>query len=224
MRRSEINALMHQAVQFFKSCLLPLPPFAYWTPEEWTDRGREYDEIRVNAFGWDVTDFGSGDFYRCGLLLFTLRNGNQRLPNDTKTYAEKAMIVRERQITPLHFHWHKMEDIINRGGGELVLQLYNSQPDGSLKDTPVTVHSDGRVYSVPAGGLVRLGPGESITLYPGQYHQFWAEGGTLLVMEVSQCNDDAADNRFYSKVGRFPQIEEDEPPLYLLGCEYPKAQ
>lgn len=224
MRRSEINALMRQAVQFFNSYRFPLPPFAYWTPEDWASRGPAYDEIRDNALGWDITDFGSGDFYRCGLLLFTLRNGNQQLAKYTKPYAEKAMIVREGQLTPYHFHWHKMEDIINRGGGELVLQLYNSAPDGAFEDTPVSVHSDGRVYSISAGGLVRLGPGESITLRQGQYHQFWAEGETTLVVEVSQCNDDTADNRFYGQVGRFPEIEEDEPPVYLLGGEYPRAE
>ena len=224
MRRSEINALMRQAVQFFEKYQLPLPPFAYWMPEEWRDKGRESDEIRDNALGWDITDFGSGDFYRCGLLLFTLRNGNQQLSQYTKPYAEKAMMVREGQVTPYHFHWHKMEDIINRGGGELVLQLYNSAADGSFADTPVAVHTDGCSYSIPAGGVVRLKPGESITLHPKQYHQFWAEGETTLVMEVSQCNDDTADNRFYSQVGRFPSIEEDEPPLYLLGCEYPSVR
>jgi D-lyxose ketol-isomerase len=28
-----------------------------------------------NMLGWDITDFGSGNFYRRGLFLFTLRNG-----------------------------------------------------------------------------------------------------------------------------------------------------
>lgn len=31
------------------------------------------------------------------------------------------MFVREGQTTPIHFHWHKMEDIINRGGGDLCM-------------------------------------------------------------------------------------------------------
>ncbi len=39
--------------------------------------------------------------------------------------------------------------------------------------------------------------------------------------EVSQCNDDNTDNRFNPPVGRFPAIEEDEPPYRLLCNEYP---
>ena len=37
-------------------------------------------------------------------------------------------------------------------------------------------------------------------------------------------NDDNVDNRFYEKQGRFPTIEEDETPLYLLCNEYPQAK
>ena len=36
------------------------------------------------------------------------------------------MIVEENQETPMHFHWSKMEDIINRGGGNLVIELFRS--------------------------------------------------------------------------------------------------
>jgi D-lyxose ketol-isomerase len=45
----------------------------------------------------------------------------------------------------------------------------------------------------------------------------------VLVGEVSTINDDRIDNRFNPPVGRFPEIEEDEPPLYLLCTEYPPA-
>jgi len=48
--------------------------------------------------------------------------------------------------------------------------------------------------------------------------------GAVLLGEVSQCNDDNTDNRFYEKVGRFPAIEEDEPPYRLLCDEYPPAK
>ena|SRR5690554_1431468 len=41
--------------------------------------------------GWDITDFGSGEFYKRGLFLFTLRNGKYKV--DKKPYAEKIMIV-----------------------------------------------------------------------------------------------------------------------------------
>lgn len=39
--------------------------------------------------GWDITDFGRGDFSTCGFGLITLRNGNQHNPKYKKVYAEK---------------------------------------------------------------------------------------------------------------------------------------
>jgi len=224
MKRSEINKLIKDAICFFDIMNFKLPPFAYWTADEWKQKNHEYDEIRENKLGWDVTDYGGGDFTGKGLLLFTIRNGKPDL-KDSKTYAEKIMIVRENQITPYHFHWKKREDIINRGGGNLLIKLYNSTEDGEFSQEPVEVHVDGRAFTVPAGSIIRLNPGESITLLTGQYHSFWGEpgAGTVLVGEVSECNDDFLDNRFYENVGRFPEIEEDEAPLYLLCNEYPKA-
>ena len=74
--------------------------------------------------------------------------------------------------------------------------------------------------TVPAGDVVVLDPGESITLPTRLYHAFWAEGGRVLVGEVSTGNADASDNRFYPPVGRFAAIEEDEPPVHLLCTEY----
>jgi D-lyxose ketol-isomerase len=44
----------------------------------------------------------------------------------------------------------------------------------------------------------------------------------VLLGEVSQCNDDKTDNRFHDNIGRFPDIEEDEPPYRLLCGEYPR--
>jgi D-lyxose ketol-isomerase len=35
-------------------------------------------------------------------------------------------------------------------------------------------------------------------------------------------NDDAADNRFWEPIGRFPEIEEDVPAEALLCTEYPE--
>lgn len=225
MKRSEINSLIENAITFLKQNNFYLPPFAFWSPEEWSKKkGAEYDEIRDNQLGWDITDFGSGNFAKTGLFLFTIRNGNQKLKKYVKPYAEKIMLVNEEQITPYHFHWNKMEDIINRGGGNLLVKLYNSTEDNGFADTQVIVHSDGRIYKVDAGNIVRLRPEESISLHKGQYHSFWGEKncGTVLVGEVSQCNDDATDNCFYDKVGRFPEIDEDEKLKYLLCIDYKK--
>ena len=89
----------------------------------------------------------------------------------------------------------------------------------------MTVHVDGRKLSVPAGTQVRLKPGQSITITPLLYHDFTVEpgGGPVLLGEVSQVNDDSSDNRFEPPMGRFPTIEEDEPPYRLLCNEYPAA-
>ncbi len=227
MKRSELNKIMRDAVMFIDKMNFKLPPFVLWPAEEWDKKGHEYDEIRDNMLGWDITDFGSGDYNKIGLLMITLRNGNFNDSKYVKPYAEKLLIVQENQVTPFHFHWSKMEDIINRGGGNLIIQVYNSN-ENEEKDTetPVTIMSDGRVYQVEAGGLIRLKPGESISIQTGMYHKFWGESGsgTTLVGEVSKVNDDRIDNRFYEPTGRFPKIDEDEKPLYLLGNEYPKAK
>ncbi len=223
MKRSQINAAIRDALKMFDEYKISLPPFVHWSAQEWKSRGDEVNEIRENMLGWDITDFGGGDFSKMGLLLITVRNGNQILKDKyPKPYAEKLMVVKEGQITPMHFHWSKMEDIINAGGGNLIIKLYNSTENEELSDTDVVVSMDGVRYTFPAGTEVKLEPGSSITLTPGLYHRFWGEvgAGTVLVREVSMCNDDANDNRFYDEVGRFPKIEEDEAPLRLLCNEY----
>ena len=224
MKRSQINLLIKNTIGWLEELNVHLPPFAYWTPEDWAAKGHEYDEIRENMLGWDVTDYGRGDFDQVGLLLFTIRNGNLKNPNFAKPYAEKMLISQVDQLSPNHFHWYKMEDIINRGGGTLMLQLWNSTKEGELENTDVTVRIDGRTCTVPAGGMVFLTPGESITLSPGQYHLFTAKEKKVLAWEVSMVNDDNTDNRFYETQERFTYIEEDEPAEYLLCNEYPQAQ
>ncbi len=222
MKRSEINTLIRDAEAFIRQNNFHLPPFAFWSPADWTSKGPEVREIVDNQLGWDITDFGLGIYRQMGLLLFTVRNGHpdnlKRMQG--KIYAEKIMIVGVDQFTPYHFHWAKMEDIINRGGGKLMVQLYNSTPDDKLADADVTVSTDGVQRVLKAGGVVALGPGESISLTPRLYHQFWGAGERVLVGEVSMVNDDHTDNRFYDPVGRFPDIEEDEPPVHLLVTDY----
>jgi D-lyxose ketol-isomerase len=222
MKRSEINAIMQKADDFIHSRGFYLPPFAYWTPEAWTKKGPEVSEIVENKLGWDITDFGKGDFNAFGLFLFTIRNGNiqgwQTMKG--KLYAEKIMVVEEGQVTPMHFHWNKMEDIINRGGGYLLVQLYNATADEGLDEkNKVLTSVDGLRRSLMPGETVRLAPGESISLGQRCYHKFWGQG-RVLVGEVSLVNDDQKDNRFYEPIGRFPEIEEDVPPLYLLCNDY----
>jgi D-lyxose ketol-isomerase len=213
---------MREAEAFLEECRFYLPPFAFWTPEDWTNKGKEVDEIVHCRLGWDITDFGLGDFEKTGLFLFTIRNGhpeNLKL-GQGKLYAEKILIAGDNQLTPLHFHWTKTEDIINRGGGRLALQLYNSTEDEGLSDQDVVVSIDGVLRTFKAGETLTLNPGESITLPSYCYHNFWGISGRVLVGEVSLVNDDYRDNRFFKDVGRFPEVEEDEPPLYLLVNDY----
>jgi len=224
MKRSEINAIMRQADDFIRQRGFHLPPFAYWSAEDWQKQGEDAREIVENRLGWDITDFGSGHFATTGLFLFTVRNGSldEMRAKRGKLYCEKVMVVEIDQVTPMHFHWNKVEDIINRGGGNLVIQLYNATGDERLDDTPVTASLDGVTRRVTAGDTVVLSPGESITLRPRLYHKFWGAEGRVLVGEVSLVNDDERDNRFYEPVGRFPEIEEDVAPLHLLVTDYAK--
>lgn len=222
MKRSEINAIIEDAIRFSGDMNFRLPPFAAFSPAQWRGKGEEYREIADNMLGWDITDFGSGNYEKVGLLMFTLRNGSLHNPAYTKPYAEKLLIALEEQVTPYHFHWNKMEDIINRGGGNLVIRMYNRTQDERLADTDVQVHMDGRTFTCRAGEELILHPGESITIHPGQYHSFWGEKGKgrVLVGEVSKVNDDTVDNRFLEPTGRFPEIEEDEEARFLLYTDY----
>lgn len=226
MKRSEINEIMENSLNFIeKEMKFLLPPFAKWSPKEWRHKGEDSFEIIDQQLGWDITDFGSGNFNEVGLLLFTIRNGSfEELKKiNGKIYAEKVMIVREEQMTPIHFHFQKMEDIINRGGGELVIQLWKSLYDDFLDLTSdVIVSVDSVKRRVKAGGTITLKPGESVCLPQQLYHKFWGKKGTgtTFVGEVSRVNDDYVDNHFYEKVGRFAEIEEDVEPLYLLYGDY----
>lgn len=223
MKRSEVNRALKKMEACIRKYKIALPPFCSFTPEEWKEKGHDYDEVRDNMLGWDITDYGLGDFKKVGFSLITLRNGNRKMEKYTKTYAEKLLYLDEGQRAVMHFHWTKMEDIINRGGGNVLIRVYNSTLGGEFADTDVTVNCDGREFSVEAGTQIRLEPGQSITVYPYMYHDFEVETGTgeVLLGEVSMCNDDETDNRFYEPMGRFPEIEEDEPPYRLLCNEYP---
>ena len=221
MKRSEVNQIMREGDAFIRSFGFVLPPFAYYTPDEM--RQRADTNIYRDKLGWDITDFGAGNFDDFGLFLFTVRNGPTA---DLKAgrgmlYAEKIMIVREKQVTPTHRHNIKVEDIINRGGGTLTLELNVTGPGESVdQEAEVSVLVDGEKKTMPAGDKLRLEPGQSVTLFPNVWHSFWAEGKDCLIGEVSTVNDDVGDNVFAKPIGRFADIEEDEAPLHLLVADY----
>ncbi len=223
MKRSRINAIIRDAEEFIRSFEFLLPPFAHWSPEEWRGAGEATAELRRAGCGWDITDFGQGDFDRKGLVLITLRNGNAADLSRGRgmLYAEKLLVLREGQTAISHYHKVKTEDIIVRGGAPMVARLHNVLPDGTHDtETPVDVRMDGVLRRVEAGGTVQVDPGASITLEPGCAHAFWSAGGDSLLGEVSTVNDDATDNYFFEEVSRFPGVDEDEPPYRLIVPDY----
>jgi len=221
VNRSDINSILRDADVFIRDQGFVLPPFANWTPQDWKGIS-DASRLVAPRLGWDITDFGSGDFSRCGLVLFTLRNGAPTQLGGVldKPYAEKVLVVKERQVTPMHCHRVKTEDIINRSGASLIIELRRGTPEGTVGEEDVTVFVDSRARAVPGGGHVKLEPGESITLEPYCFHSFWAEGGSVLAGEVSSVNDDATDNLFLKSSGRFPEIVEDVAALRLLVSDY----
>jgi D-lyxose ketol-isomerase len=216
MLRSEVDALIDDALDRFERQGLVLPPWARFSSADWAARPAQARFCAEHQMGWDVTDFGSGDFAARGLLLLCTRNGIQGRPGE-RPYAEKLMVVRDGQETPFHFHAVKSEDIINRGGGNLVVEVTRFTDD--VETTGVEeVLIDGDVRRLPPRSPVVLSPGESITLMPGQMHRFYGRG-IVLVGEVSQTNDDNGDNFFLDPVGRFAAIVEDRPVRYPLWTE-----
>lgn len=223
MKRSQINKIMTEADEMIRRHGFALPPFAYWSPQDFVARGPHAEALITARCGWDITDYGDGDFERMGLFLFTLRNG--RLADLQRgggmCYAEKLLISRRDQLSPMHTHALKAEDIINRGGATLVVELYGSDDQGDFApDRGVRVFCDGLAQDLGPGEKLRLEPGQSVTLMPGDWHAFWAEGGDVLIGEVSTVNDDVTDNIFRDPIGRFAQIEEDAAPTHLLVSDY----
>lgn len=232
LRRSVINASIVRAMEVFQHFGVSLPPFAFWLVEDWHEVGTEADEIRDCMLGWDVTDFGSDDFSRIGRTLFTLRNGSARHTGYAKSYAEKLILDPEGQRAPSHYHRSKREDIINRSGGNILVQLTGLDDDNLPCGGFLTVQVDGCSRRIASGETVRLRPGESVCIPPRTVHQFWGEEGTghridgigyTLSSEVSSVCDDLEDNAFFDDMRRFPEIVEDEPRRYYLCHEYPAA-
>ncbi|WP_299154984.1 D-lyxose/D-mannose family sugar isomerase [uncultured Tateyamaria sp.] len=223
MKRSRINQIMAEADAMIRSHGFTLPQFAYWTPDDFRARKKIATRIIEARMGWDITDYGQGDFDNLGLFLFTLRNGSladlQR--GGGMVYAEKLLISKQDQISPMHTHVIKSEDIINRGGATMVIELFGSDDKGHFDpDRGGTVICDGIKRTFAPGEKLKFAPGESITLMPGDWHAFWGEGGDVLIGEVSTVNDDLTDNIFREPIGRFAKIDEDEAPTHLLVSDY----
>lgn len=78
--------------EMIRKCGFHLPPFCDFTPDEWKEKGHEYDEIRDNMLGWDITDYGLGNFKKIGFSLITLRNGNTHM-DKYKKHMRKSFFI-----------------------------------------------------------------------------------------------------------------------------------
>ncbi|MEE9314776.1 MAG: D-lyxose/D-mannose family sugar isomerase [Rhizobiaceae bacterium] len=223
MKRSTINTIIAKADADIRSHGFFLPPFAYFTPKEMVSRKDQLSAITEARLGWDITDYGAGKFDEMGLFLFTTRNGSldELKRGGGMCYAEKLMISRHNQISPSHRHILKTEDIINRGGATLAIEMFESDAEGKIDPSLIVpVMCDGLLRTFTGGDTLHLAPGESVTLRPGNWHKFWGEGGDVLIGEVSTVNDDLTDNIFAEPIGRFSTIEEDCEPTHLLVSDY----
>lgn len=146
---------------------------------------------------WDVTDFGLGDWRSFGLVLVNLA--------EEPEYCEKVMYAKRGMVTPMHSHKKKKEDIICRWG---VLQILIQPGETGI------VRVNGSDTDLGASAILALQAGERVTLFPGMLHSFEPLTEECIIGEVSTANDDLHDNFFEdSRVGRFSEVEEDEPPF-----------
>ncbi len=156
---------------------------------------------------WDVTDFGLGDFDRSGLVLINLA--------EEPEYCEKLMYACKGQTTPAHTHKRKKEDIICRTG-TLAITLWKGVP-GNNHGKTFELKVNGEMKEFSSGEILELKSGERVTLTPGIYHEFAPLSDQCIIGEVSTANDDVNDNYFVnSLVGRFSEVEEDEPAVVKL--------
>ncbi len=155
---------------------------------------------------WDVTDFGLGNFDHKGLVLINL--------TEEPEYCEKLMYAKKNQRTPAHCHAKKKEDIIVRNG-KLAVQVWKGKPEQNPVDFQIKI--SGKWTLIRSGDTITLSSGERVTLVPGVYHEFYPLSEQCIIGEVSTANDDLNDNLFVDPdIGRFSEIEEDEPALVIL--------
>ena len=220
MKRSEINKAIQTAKEMMEKYSWTLPHWAYWSKSKYENKSELREYLNNHQMGWDVTDFGKGIFNEQGITLFCIRNGIQGNAND-KPYAEKLLFMQEGQEIPFHSHKIKLEDIINRGGGDLAIEFLEVNDEDQELSNKIAVLVDGEKILLDPYEPLILKKGQSVTVERNIFHRFYAVKGSGMVMagEVSQVNDDNNDNYFLEPVGRFSEIQEDEPPLHPLWNE-----
>jgi hypothetical protein len=216
MKRSEIDRQIEKFIDFAKENNYEIPIYDY-------QNKKIIKELLERQIGFDITDFGSGDFNKIGLALFTVRNGN---PREKKTipYCEKTMFSLPGQLTPRHYHKKKIEDIFLRAGSPLVIRIWQTDQPRDKKIEFSVLFNGADYREVIAGQELFLNIGESVTLTPDLSHEFFSDptGVGSLIGEVSTFNDDLGDNIFIDPVARFPKIQEDQPIKYYLVSDYKK--
>ena len=224
MKRSQINGALSWAKELLEKNSIRLPRYAYWDLEKWAENKDRLDTIQHVMLGWDITDFGTGNFDEIGAVLYTVRNGDMNDASVGVPYCEKYILMKEGQRLPKHYHVFKTEDIVNRAGGVLAVRLWNTDEQGRQLETDVKVYMDGVEQTFAAGEEILVYPGDSISLTPHMAHIFGPKAGygELIVGEVSKVNDDNTDNYFLESTSRFAEIEEDEAILHPLCNEYAK--
>jgi D-lyxose ketol-isomerase len=120
--------------------------------------------------------------------------------------------------TPAHAHAKKKEDIICRWG-KLAVKVWATKPPLS-ENTLFAIPINHEEETVTSGSIIELEAGSRVTLVPGVYHEFYPVSAECIIEEVSTANDDLHDNFFVDpRVGRYPGIEEDEPPTLRVISE-----
>lgn len=220
LKRSHVNRIIKDAIDFFESQNISLPEFAYWNGDDW-NRDESALLKQLNP-GWEIWD-PDGCFKKVGVCVLDVRKAVCFDDGIQSRVCENYMMVREGQFCPWHYHRKKVEDIRNSGGGVLAVQLAQITADGK-PDTqkPVLVKKNYAVKEMAAGSVVLLHPGDSMILDPMVYHQFWAvEGNGNVVFEEVFEAIEGNDDHFldYPPEKHLKQIEEDEPALYPLMSE-----
>ena len=226
MKRSEVNEHIRKAKTFAEKMNMALPPLAFWTSQQCASKSTECNEIRKLMLGWDVTDFGLGNYNKTGRTLFALRSGSSSFIRCPRTYTEKLIFIEENQAMPIHFHHRKTEDIINSGGGNIIVQVSKSTLEGTKSNKDFELSINGVMTRLKADQVVRLRPGESVLIPAGTIHEFWSEEGMGMTLsgEKGTVCDDLNDNVFLCECLRVSKIQEDEPALHYLCNEYPGAR
>jgi D-lyxose ketol-isomerase len=217
MKRSFIESRIAMMLAQCARHGLTLPPFAQWTPEQFRADQASAGRIAAGGLGWNIVEFAPGAFTAPGLSAFTVRMGDWHdlAKGGGRLYGEKALMLEDGQGAPHHYHVVKTEDILNRGGGRLMLELFKVDCSGRRLHEPFRVLKDATMIDLEAGGRVALEPGESIVLEPYVAHSFWAEGGLVVAGEVSLANDDTTDNYFVPALAPPDPIDEDITARYV---------